>query len=45
LNPKLQLVGETFAEKAYLVADVGVEGLDRHNWHVWYEMERLPVRA
>ena len=31
----LQLVGETFEEKGYLVADVGVEGLDRHDWHVW----------
>jgi 2-polyprenyl-6-methoxyphenol hydroxylase-like FAD-dependent oxidoreductase len=31
----LELVGESLAEKATLVADVGVDGLDREDWHVW----------
>jgi 2-polyprenyl-6-methoxyphenol hydroxylase-like FAD-dependent oxidoreductase len=29
------LLGESLAEKPRLVADVGVEGLDRRDWHVW----------
>jgi 2-polyprenyl-6-methoxyphenol hydroxylase-like FAD-dependent oxidoreductase len=31
----VQLLGESFAEKPSLVADVEVEGLDRRDWHVW----------
>jgi 2-polyprenyl-6-methoxyphenol hydroxylase-like FAD-dependent oxidoreductase len=31
----LDLVGESLAEKLTLVADVGVEGLERRDWHMW----------
>ena len=31
----LELMGELLAEKATLVADVEVAGLDRNNWHIW----------
>src|SRR3984885_13019853 len=31
----LRLEGETIDEKRMLVADVEIDGLDRHNWHLW----------
>jgi 2-polyprenyl-6-methoxyphenol hydroxylase-like FAD-dependent oxidoreductase len=31
----LKLEGETIDEKAMLVADVEVDGLDRGDWHIW----------
>jgi 2-polyprenyl-6-methoxyphenol hydroxylase-like FAD-dependent oxidoreductase len=31
----LELQGESLGEKTALVADLEVEGLDRHDWHVW----------
>ena len=31
----LELVGESLDGKTTLVADIGVEGLDRHDWHIW----------
>ena len=31
----LPLLGESLADKLTLVADVGVEGLDRQDWHIW----------
>ena len=31
----LELVGESLDGKATLVADIGVEGLDRDDWHIW----------
>jgi 2-polyprenyl-6-methoxyphenol hydroxylase-like FAD-dependent oxidoreductase len=31
----LKLEGETIDEKAMLVADVEVDGLDRSEWHIW----------
>lgn len=31
----LKLEGETIDEKPVLVADVGIDGLDRSDWHIW----------
>jgi 2-polyprenyl-6-methoxyphenol hydroxylase-like FAD-dependent oxidoreductase len=31
----VRLVGEAIDEKPMLVADVEIEGLNRHSWHIW----------